>query len=107
MPGVRFQVFIAGLLLGVQCTAAESKPFVECDRVELVQAVPELAGIQFEPSEDRVDGVLEATGDRLRGMFAKLVGISAAEEIHEMRFEDSMVETSRRETFPLRGAATR
>ena len=99
MLGVRFQVFIAGLLLGVQCNAGESKPFVECDRAELVRAVPELAGIQFEPSEDRVDGILEASGDRLRGMFAKLVGISAAEEIHEMRFEDSMVETSRRENF--------
>jgi VWFA-related protein len=32
-------------------------------------------------------------------MFAKLAGISAAEEIHEMRFEDSMAETSRRESF--------
>ena len=100
MLGVRFQVSIAGLLvLAVRCTAAESKPFIECDRAELVQAVPELAGIQFEPSEDRVDEALQATSDGLRGMFAKLAGISAAEEIHEMRFEESMAETSRRESF--------
>jgi VWFA-related protein len=100
VPGVRFRVLIAGLLvLGVRCNAAENKPFVECDRVELVQAVPELAGIQFEPSEDRVEGLLQATSDGLRGMFAKLAGISADEEIHEMRFEDSMVETGRRENF--------
>jgi VWFA-related protein len=92
------------LALAVQCTAAppwstETKPFIDCERVELIQAVPELAGIQFEPSEDRLDGLLQATGDRLRGMFAKLVGISAAEEIHEMRFEDTMMEASRRESF--------
>jgi VWFA-related protein len=94
------------LALALLCTAArpvakaaESKPFIECDHVELVQAVPELAGIQFDPSEDRLDGLLRATGERLRGMLAKLVGISAAEEIHEMRFEDSMVESSRRESF--------
>jgi VWFA-related protein len=92
------------LALAVQCTAAppgstEIKPFIECDRVELVRAVPELAGIQFEPGEDRLDGLLQAVGERLRGMFAKLVATSAAEEIHEMRFEDTMVETSRRENF--------
>ena len=79
--------------------AADSKPFIECDRDELVQAVPELAGIQFEPSEDRLNGLLQATGESLGGMFAKRVGISAAEEVHEMRFEDSMAETSRRGSF--------
>ena len=83
------------MVLGVRCNAAENKPFIECDRVEPVRAVPELAEIQFEPSEDRVDGMLQATGDRLQGMFAKLVGISAAEEIHEMRFEDSLGEAGR------------
>ncbi len=86
-------------VVGAQCLAAQNKPFVECDRAELVQAVPELAGIQFEPSEDRLDGLLDATGDRLGRMFAKLVGFSASEEIHEMRFEDSMGEASRRERF--------
>jgi VWFA-related protein len=92
------------LAMVVQCTAAppwsaEPKPFIECDRVELIQAVPELAGIQFEPSQDRLDGLLRATGEQFRELFANRVGISAAEEIHEMRFEDSMVETSRRESF--------
>ncbi|MBZ5595133.1 MAG: VWA domain-containing protein [Acidobacteriia bacterium] len=97
--------YIAILLaLALPCTAAppgstDTKPFIECDRGELVQAVPELAGIQFEPSQDHLDGLLQAAGERLRGVFAKRVGISAAEEIHEMRFEDTMVETSRRETF--------
>jgi VWFA-related protein len=79
--------------------AADSKPFIECDRAELVQAVPELAGIQFDPSEDRPAGLLQATGERLRGIFAKPLAISAAEDIHEMRFEDSMAEASRRESF--------
>jgi len=91
-------VVVVGVV-GAQCLAAQNKPFVECDRAELVQAVPELAGIQFEPSEDRLDGLLDATGDRLGRMFAKLVGFSASEEIHEMRFEDSMGEASRRERF--------
>jgi len=94
------------LALVVQCAsaltgakAADSKPFIECDRDELLQAVPELTGIQFEASQGRLDGLLQTTGERLSGMFAKLVGISVAEDIHEMRFENSMAETSRRENF--------
>jgi len=94
------------LALGVLCVTAhpdtnraDHKPFIECGRVELVQAVPELAGIQFETSQDRLDGLLQAAGDRFRLMFTNLVGISATEEIHEMRFENSTVEPSRRELF--------
>jgi len=94
------------LILGVQCAAAPpqanatgSKPFIDCGRDELVQAIPELAGIQFETSQDHLDGLLQAAGEKLQGMFAKLVSVSADEEIHEMRFEDTMVETSRSETF--------
>jgi VWFA-related protein len=77
---------------------AESKPFVEGTSDELTRAVPELAGMQFDFNQDRLDGLLAATGEDLAGMFAKLVDIAATEQIHEMRFEDGMDESSRRET---------
>ncbi|MGA2591721.1 MAG: VWA domain-containing protein [Bryobacteraceae bacterium] len=78
---------------------AASKPFIECDAAELVRAVPELAGIQFDPNQDRLDELLEATGDTLSDMFARPVAVAAAEEIHEIRIEDSMTVASRRESF--------
>ncbi len=89
------------LLLGLAAygAAAAQKPFIECSKDELVRAVPELAGIQFDSNQDSLDGLLRATGENLAGMFAKLVDISAAEDIHEMRFEDSMAGTSRGEAF--------
>src|ERR1039458_7638165 len=116
--GQSIHVVMILLALGVQCMAAppgteaaQGKPFIESDRVELIRADPELTGIQPEPSDDRLDGLVQAAGEKLAGLFANLAGISFAEEIHEMRFEDSMVETSRRESFryvvrPLSGAAS-
>lgn len=80
-------------------TPTAGKPFIECDAAELVRAVPELAGIQFDPSQDRLDELLEATGENLSDMFARPVAVAAAEEIHEIRIEDSMTVTSRRESF--------
>ena len=79
--------------------AAAQKPFIDCNKDELVRAVPELAGIQFDSNQDNLDGLLRATGENLESMFAKLVDISAAEDIHEMRFEDGMAGTSRHEAF--------
>jgi VWFA-related protein len=79
--------------------AAAQKPFIDCNREELVRAVPELADLQFDESQDGLDGLLRATGENLGSMFAKLMDISAAEDIHEMHFEDGMVGISRRETW--------
>ena len=86
---------------------AESKLFVDCTSDELTRAVPELANLQFDSasdsssasSRDRLDALLAATGQELAGMFAKLSDVAATEQIHEMRFEDGMGESSRRETY--------
>ena len=77
----------------------ESKPFVECNRDELAQAVPELAGMQFDANQERLEGLLAAAGGDLAGMFAKLADLGATEQVHEMRFADGMEEASRQETF--------
>jgi len=91
---------VALVLALVACSAAAAqKPFIDCNKEELVHQVPELAGIQFDANQDSLDGLLRATGENLDSMFAKFVDISAAEDIHEMRFEDSMSGTSRREAF--------
>jgi VWFA-related protein len=91
----------AALILAlVACGAtAAQKPFIDCNKEELVHEVPELAGIQFDTNQDSLDGLLRATAENLDSMFAKFVNVSAAEDIHEMRFEDSMSGTSRREAF--------
>ena len=95
---------MVGLAFVAYGADAPQKPFtecnfIECNEEELVRAVPELAGIEFDESQDGLDELLRAVGDNLESMFARLGDISAAENIHEMRFEDGMVATSRREAF--------
>jgi len=80
-------------------TPSEIKPLIDCSSEELTRAVPELAGMQFDSNQDRLDARLRATGDDLAGMFGRLVDIAATERIHEMRFEDGMRETGRQETY--------
>jgi VWFA-related protein len=88
--------------------APESKLFIESNAAELTDAIPELAGTQFDFNQDRLDGLLSASGEDLAGMFAKLVDIAATEQLYELRVEDGSGETSRRETcrylVRLRGA---
>ena len=89
-------------VLAVPCTAGpQSKLFIDGDRAELVRAVPELAGLQFDTGQGRLDALLQAAGANLASEVAKFADISAAEDIHEMRFE-SVVGVSRRETFRYR-----
>jgi VWFA-related protein len=87
------------LALGAYSAEAPQKLYIDCNKEELSHAVPELAGIAFDASQDGVDRLLETTGENLENMLAKFVDISAAEDIHEMRFEDGMAESSRREAF--------
>jgi hypothetical protein len=79
--------------------AAAQRPFIECDADELRRAVPELADVKFDASQDSLDGLLHAAGENLANMFAGLVNISAAEEINELRFDQNMGGTNRREAF--------
>jgi len=85
------------LVCGV--AAAGSKPFIDCDSAELLRAIPELAGTQFDAKQDGLDALLKTSGENLRAMLAKMEDISAAEEIHEMRFEINMARISRRQNF--------
>jgi VWFA-related protein len=77
----------------------ETKPFVRCDNAELLRAVPDLAGIQFDARQDGLDALLAAAGGNLAAGFSSIDDLSAAEEVHEMRFENSVARISRRETF--------
>jgi VWFA-related protein len=79
--------------------AAPQKPFVDCAPEELVRAVPELAGLQFDSNQDRLSGLLRVAGENLGSMLAKLVDFSAAEDINELRFEENMTVEARREAF--------
>ena len=85
---------------GVAAAQAPSgKLFVDCDSAELLRAVPELQGTQFDSKQDGLDELLKAAGEDLHAMLAKLVDISGTEQIREMRFDASMARNSRREDF--------
>ncbi len=55
--------------------------------------------MQFDSNQDRLDGLLRATGEDLAAMCARPVDVAATEQIHEMRFEDGMGEASRTEAY--------
>lgn len=90
---------LCGFAAGQSAKPTASKPFIACDSTELLRAIPELAGTQFDSSQDGLDALLKTSGENLRAMIAKLVDISAAEEIHEMRFQTNMVGIGRRENL--------
>jgi VWFA-related protein len=91
--------------LAALCTApleaqpVQSRAFVECDREELIRAVPDLAGMQFDSTQDRLAGLLAPAAENLESMFARLVDVAATERIHEMRFEDGAEAPPRWETY--------
>ncbi len=78
---------------------ALQKPFVDRTKEELVRTNPELADLEFDTNQDNLEGLLQAAGDNIEKLLAKFVDLSAAEDIHEMRFEDNMTGTSVRESF--------
>lgn len=90
---------LAWLTILLAFAAEAQKPFVDCNQDELIRAVPDLAGIQFDANQDGLDGLLRATGENLENIFAKFVDVSAAEDVNEMRFEEDVAASSRREVF--------
>ncbi len=95
-----FRVALAGILLAFAAEGADNqKLFVDCNREELAWAVPELAGMQFDFDQGNLDSLLQGAGGNIESMFAKLVDISAAEDVNEMRFEEDVAGESRREAF--------
>jgi VWFA-related protein len=88
------------IILALAASAAPPpKPFIECNPEELVRAIPELAGMQFDSNQDRLPSLLRGTGETLSRMFAKLAEVSAKEDINELRFDVNMGGTNRREVF--------
>ena len=91
-------VLASGLAPGQSVQPAE-KLLIDCDGPELLRRVPDLAGTNFDTSQDGVDALLKSTGENLSAMLGKLADLSAAEQIHEIRLEASMGEGSQRENF--------
>jgi VWFA-related protein len=89
------------IILGTFATfgATPQKPFVDSTPEELIRAVPDLAGVQFDANQSSLEGLLRATGENLANMFARFADISAAEQINELRFTDDMGGTTRLEAF--------
>jgi VWFA-related protein len=90
---------VCGFAAAQPAGPVKSKPFIDCDSAELLRAIPELAGTHFDSKQDHLDALLETAGENLREMAARLVDISAAERIHELRFDARMDRISRHENF--------
>jgi len=52
----------------LEAQPAQSRAFVECDREELIRAVPELASMQFDSTQDRLPGLLAPAAENLEGI---------------------------------------
>lgn len=91
--------WLALVIAPLVCGAASPKPFLDCTREELVRAVPDLEGIQFDADQDGLEPILLASGKSLDNSFANLVNIQAAEQINELRFDQNMSAVARREAF--------
>jgi VWFA-related protein len=92
-------VALAGGLAWGQAASPPEKLFINCDGPELLRLIPDLAGMNFDASQDGLDALLKSTGENLGAMLSKLVDLSAAEQIHEIRIEAGMGEAGRRENF--------
>lgn len=100
-----------GLVIAIALTVptlarCQAKPFVDCDPAELARAVPELAAMQPAADQTQLDELLNATGEAMEDMFTDFGDLTAAEEVHEVRFEASGAVLSQREKFRYRARPT-
>jgi VWFA-related protein len=92
-------VALAGGLAWGQTASPPEKLFINCDGPELLRLIPDLAGMSYDASQDGLHALLKSIGENLSAMLGKLVDLSAAEQVHEIRMEAGMGEAGRRENF--------
>jgi VWFA-related protein len=97
---LRLAVGVASLVLAGAAYGAADKPFVDCNREELIQAAPEMSALEFASSQEALEPLLETFGQRLKEMLAAFVNVSIGEDVHEMRFDRAnLMWAERREKF--------
>lgn len=97
---MRTLCFLLTLALAAFVGRASDKPFVDCSREELIKAAPELSALQFDADQSKLASLLTAAGRQLEAMLAKLINVSLAEDVHEMRFANvQLTWTENREQF--------
>lgn len=96
---MRVAILISGLMFAWAQAQTAVKPFPQYDGAELVRAFPELARMRFSSGEAELPPVLRASGESVQRMLAGLPDVSAAEEIHELRFERGGAVSGRTERF--------
>jgi VWFA-related protein len=80
-------------------TRVPTKPFTEYEGPELLRALPGLAGMQFAASQEDLESVLRPARENLRAMLVNFIAMSAAEDVHELRFEGNSPAAGERERF--------
>jgi VWFA-related protein len=99
MP-MRFRFLIATIALPALQGAALQPSFVDSSREELIKAAPELSRVQFDSDQSTLEQLLVVTGHQLESMLAKLINLSIAEDVHEMRFDSKpLLWKDRRDKF--------
>lgn len=75
---------LAGLVLAV-CAAGQ--PFVDSAPQALIQANPELRGLEPTQDQTALEPVLRLMGQHLDSMFNDFINVSFAEQVHGLRYE--------------------
>ncbi len=86
------------VLLGLTAVSAQHL-YIDATREELARAVPELAALQPASNPEKLDELLRAAAETLDTSLDAFPGVSAAERIQELRFDDGVAASSRVENF--------
>ncbi len=103
MPRLRESGAIALLLAFAPACWAEATPgkrFIDSDRGELINALPELASLEFDDNQTNLPELLQGLGKIYQQTLDKFVSVSIADEGRELRFsKDTLMWVERRQTF--------
>ncbi|MEO8660020.1 MAG: VWA domain-containing protein [Bryobacteraceae bacterium] len=80
-------------------TPPAARPFTEYTGPELARAIPALDGLQPASDQGDLDELLKTTGTNLQAMLSNFVAASAAEEVHEIRYDSYAPAVDERERF--------
>ena len=80
---------MASMALAACAWAAPRQPYVDSSQADLINAAPELSALAFDSDQSTLSPLLTAAGELLESVFAKVVNLSMAEQVHEMRFDSA------------------
>src|SRR5271156_4107187 len=82
------RLLIATIALALS-SSTTAQSFVDSNQTDLIKSAPELTALQFDPDQSTLAPLLLATGQQLESMAAKLMNVSIAEDVRELRSDSA------------------